>query len=394
MGSVEFPILNREVHGRRLAYLDSAATTQKPQRVVDRLTRFYELENANVHRGVHHLSEQATLAFDAARANVAAYLGVQPDEVIFTKGCTEAINLVAASWGRSLTANDRILVSGLEHHANLVPWQQTVAQVEPIPLTPEGDIDLDALSGLLDERVKLVCVTELSNAIGTRPPLRKIGEIVHGAGALLLVDGAQGLSHGPSNLREFDADFYAMSAHKSYGPMGFGALFGRAELLRAMPPYQTGGGMIRKVSFEGTTFADIPEKFEPGTPHVAGALAWSEAIDFLREQDWDQATQTEDALVRRLREGLSEIPGVRLIGAPENHAAVVSFVADWVHPHDLGTLLDQEGVAVRVGHHCCQPLMRHFGVPATCRASFGLYNVTEDVDQCLRAVHRAREIFA
>lgn len=394
MGSVEFPILNREVHGRRLAYLDSAATTQKPQRVIDRLTRFYELENANVHRGVHHLSEQATLAFDAARANVAAYLGVQPEEVIFTKGCTEAINLVAASWGRSLTANDRILVSVLEHHANLVPWQHTAAQVEPIPLTPEGDMDLDALAGLLDERVKLVCVTELSNAIGTRPPLMKISEMVHSAGALILVDGAQGLSHGPSQLREFDADFYAMSAHKSYGPMGFGALFGRAELLRAMPPYQTGGGMIRKVSFEGTTFADIPEKFEPGTPHVAGAVAWSEAIDFLREQDWNQEIERENDLVRRLREGLSEIPGVRLIGAPENHAAVVSFVADWVHPHDLGTLLDQEGVAVRVGHHCCQPLMRHFGVPATCRASFGLYNVKEDVDQCLQAVQRAREIFA
>jgi len=390
-----FPALQRTVNGKRLAYLDNAATTQRPVAVIDAMSNFYEEHNANVHRGVHLLSQEATQMYDATRLKVAKYLGVSNErQIIFTKGCTEAINLVASSFGRSFGPEDRVLVSEMEHHANMVPWQMTGATVEKIPITDLGELDLGALEEMLDDRVKMVCVTHVSNVLGTVNDVTKITLMAHQVGAKVMIDGAQALAHMPLNLSDLDVDFYSLAPHKAYGPMGVGVLFGKAELLSAMPPYQTGGSMIRKVSFEGTTFADIPERFEAGTPNVAGVVGLGVMIDVLTNLDLTAVAREEQRLAQRFASGILELGGIQVQGMALGKAGVVSFTMDNSHPHDIATILDSEGVAVRAGHHCCQPLMNRFGVHATTRASFACYNTDEDVDQALKAVRKVREIFA
>jgi cysteine desulfurase/selenocysteine lyase len=386
----EFPALRQRVNGHPLAYLDNAATTQKPERVLEAMDRYYRLDNANVHRGVHTLSQRATDAFESARHKVAAFVNAAEDaEIVFTKGCTEAINLVAASWGRAnLRAGDVVLVSQMEHHANIVPWQlaaeQSGARVEPIPVTPECELDMDALRRLLRNPVRLVAVKHVCNATGTVNPVAEVAKLARAAGALLLVDGAQALAHAPVDVRAVGADFYAMSGHKVYGPTGIGALYARRALLEAMPPYQGGGDMIREVRFEGTTFNDPPNRFEAGTPNMAGAVGFGEAVDFVREAGWSAIQAHEAHLLAYLEQALADVPGLTIHGRARQKAGIVSFTLDGAHPHDIGTILDQSGVAVRTGHHCCQPLMRHLGAPATTRASLAMYNDESDAD-ALRA---------
>jgi cysteine desulfurase/selenocysteine lyase len=389
------------VNGRPLAYLDSAATTQRPEAVIRAVDHFYRHDNANVHRGVHALSQRATDAFDAARATVARWVNAaSPDEVVFTKGCTEAVNLVAASWGRAnLRPGGAVLCSTAEHHANIVPWQLAAeavgASVAPIPIGDDGSIDLAALRGLLEKgNVQLVAVKHVCNALGTVNDVAAIARMARGAGAMTLVDGAQGLAHEPVDVQAIGADWYTMSGHKVYGPMGTGALWGRLEVLNSMPPYQGGGDMIREVSFGGTTFREAPSRFEPGTPHVPGAVGLAAALDWLRQVGVDQAARHERELAGQAEARLSAIDGVRIVGTAPGKAGIVSFVADWAHPHDLGTVLDQHAVAVRVGHHCCMPLMERLGVPATVRASFAAYSNEEDVEALVGAVVAARRIFA
>ena len=390
-----FPALNQSVHGKRLAYLDNSATTQRPESVLQAMDRFYREHNANVHRGVHYLSQVATQEYDAARLSLASYLGVADSrQIIFTKGCTEAINLVAQSFGRSFGPGDRVLVSEMEHHANLVPWQMTGATVEPIPILDDGSLDYSALEQLLDERVRMVCVTHVSNVLGTVNDVARVAQLAHSVGAKVLVDGAQALAHLRVNLSELDADFYAMAAHKAYGPMGVGALYGRASLLEAMPPFLTGGSNIRTVSFEGTTFAEIPDKFEPGTPNVAGVVGLAAMVSFLADLNLEEVAREESRLASRFKSSILELGGVQVQGSAPGKAGVVSFTLDCAHPHDVGTIMDSEGVAVRAGHHCCQPLMRRFGIHASSRASFACYNTDEDVDQAVAAVKKVMEVFA
>lgn len=395
----DFPALHQQVNGHRLTYLDNAATTQRPRRVIEALRRFDETSNANVHRGVHALSQQASDLFDEARARVRRFIHARDErEIIFTKGCTEAINLVAYAWGRAnLRPGDRVLASTMEHHSNLVPWQLACeaagASIEPIPVDDACTLDLEAFEAMLDERVKLVAVKHVCNASGTINPVAEIARLAHAVGAKVMVDGAQALAHAPVDVQALGVDFYAMAAHKVYGPTGVGALYGRRELLEAMPPFQSGGGMIRLVSFEKTTFAELPDRFEAGTPPIAAAIGFGEALAYLSEVGIDAALEVEEPLVRQAMARLSDIPGVRLIGTSPMKTAVVSFVMDSAHAHDVGTILDQHGVAIRTGHHCCQPLMRRLGVPATARASFALYNTQEDVDALIGAVQRVQEIF-
>lgn len=390
-----FPALNQSVHGKRLAYLDNSATTQRPESVLQAMDRFYREHNANVHRGVHYLSQVATQEYDAARLSLARYLGVADSrQIIFTKGCTEAVNLVAQSYGRSFGPEDRILVSEMEHHANLVPWQMTGATVEPIPILDDGSLDYSALEQLLDERVRMVCVTHVSNVLGTVNDVARIARLAHSVGAKVMADGAQALAHLRVNLAELDVDFYSMAAHKAYGPMGVGALYGRASLLEAMPPFLTGGSNIRTVSFEGTTFAEIPDKFEPGTPNVAGVVGLGAMVSFLAELNLEAVAREESRLASRFTSSILELGGVQVQGTAPGKAGVVSFTLDCAHPHDVGTIMDSEGVAVRAGHHCCQPLMRRFGIHASSRASFACYNTDEDVDQAVAAVKKVMEVFA
>lgn len=397
----QFPALDQQVRGRPLAYLDNAATTQKPWAVLRAMQMYYQHDNANVHRAVHQLSHRATRAFDDARATVAEYIhAAHPEEVIFTKGCTEAINLVAASWGRAnLQPGDQILVSTMEHHANIVPWQvaagQAGAHVRPIPITDAGEIDMDAYRQLLSERVKMVAIGHVSNALGTIHPVAEIIRLAHEFDAKVLVDGAQALLHLPVDVQALDADFYAMSAHKMLGPMGTGGLYGKKALLEAMPPYQTGGDMIRKVTFEsGTTFAGLPNKFEPGTPNVPGVVGWAAAIKWIQEAGLDALMRRETEIAIYAQEKLSEIEGLTLFGDVPEKVGIFSFVMEGAHPHDIATILDQVGVAVRPGHHCCQPLMQRFGLPATTRASLAFYNTHEDIDQLIEGLRRVQEIFA
>jgi cysteine desulfurase/selenocysteine lyase len=395
----DFPLLATTTRGKPLVYLDSAATSQKPRQVIEAGARFYETQNANIHRGVYRLSEEATLAYDAVRARVARFLNAAaPAEIVFTRGTTEGINLVAQTWGRTnLRAGDEVLVTGMEHHSNIVPWQlvaeQTGARLVAAPVTDAGELDLEAFERLLTERVKLVSVVHVSNALGTVNPVRAIVELAHARGIPVLVDGAQSAPHLGVDLQALGCDFFVCSSHKMLGPMGVGVLYGRAELLERMPPWQGGGDMIASVSFERSTWAPAPQKFEAGTPNVGGVVAFGAALDYLDAVGLDRILAHEHALLEYATPRVAEIPGVRLVGTAREKAAVLSFVMDCAHPHDIGTILDGEGVAIRAGHHCAQPLMRRLGVPATARASFALYNTTDEVDALVAALHRVRAIF-
>jgi cysteine desulfurase/selenocysteine lyase len=395
----DFPALQRTMRGKPLVYLDNAATTQKPRAVLEAERRFYEEENANVHRAVYELSERATRDYEAARERVARFLNAaEPREIVFTRGTTEAINLVAQSWGRAnLNAGDEVLVTEMEHHSNIVPWQlaceQTGARLVVAPISDEGELVRESFEKLVGKRTKLVALAHVSNALGTINPVKELAEIAHGRGALVLVDGAQAAAHRPVDVRALGADFYAFSGHKAYGPMGIGALYAPADLLEALPPWQGGGEMIRSVSFERTTYNDVPYKFEAGTPNVAGAVGLAAALDYVSKAGLQRIERHERELHDRAVAGLSRVPGVRLYGRAREKAGIVSFNVGDVHPHDAGTVLDREGVAVRTGHHCAMPVMARLGVPATCRASFALYNTGEDVDALVRALGKVNELF-
>lgn len=395
----DFPILERPVHGHRLVYLDNAATTQKPAAVIEAEARFYRETNANIHRGVHWLSQQATDAYEGARRKVQALLNArEPAEIVFTRGTTEAINLVAQSWGAAhVRAGDEILLTTMEHHSNILPWQQLCersgAVLKVVPVNDAGELELEAFEALLGARTRLFAVAHVSNALGTVNPLPQLIERAHAAGALVLVDGAQAVAHQRVDVQALGCDFYVFSGHKLYGPTGIGALWGRAELLAAMPPWQTGGGMIRTVSFERSSFAPPPERFEAGTPNIAGAVVLGAAIDYLTAIGLDRIAEHEHALLARGTATLAAIPGLRPIGTAAHKAGILSFVVDGIHPHDLGTILDTEGVAIRAGHHCAMPLMTRFGIPGTARASFGLYNIDADIAALAAAIEKAQDMF-
>jgi cysteine desulfurase/selenocysteine lyase len=396
----DFPILKQTVHGNPLVYLDNAATTQKPQAVLDALTRYYTTMNANVHRGVHQLSERATQEYEGARAKVQRFIGAaEPREIIFVRGITEAINLVAQTYGRkNIQLGDEIIISAMEHHSNIVPWQilceEKGATLRVIPINDEGELLLDEFERLLNPRTKLVSVVHVSNSLGTVNPVKRIIELAHSRNVPVLLDGAQSAPHMPVNVQELDCDFYTFSGHKIFGPTGIGVLYGKAKLLEAMPPYQGGGDMISSVTFEKTTYNVLPYKFEAGTPDIAGAIGLGAALDYLRGLGWDAVMAHEHELLDYATTAVSEIPGLRLIGTAKDKASVLSFVLEGVHPHDLGTVLDREGIAIRTGHHCTQPLMDRFGVPATARASFALYNTKEEIDALVRGLHKVQEVFA
>ncbi len=396
----DFPVLSGLANGKPLIYLDNAATSQKPQQVVKALSTFYEKENANIHRGVHELSQRATLAYEQARSNLQRFLNAaDPHEIVFVRGTTEAINLVATTFGRSrLGPGDEIVVSAMEHHSNIVPWQLACeiagAGLRVIPMSDAGELDLDAYRALLTDRTKLVAVVHISNSLGTVNPVSELASIAHEHDVPILVDGAQAAPHMPIDVQALGADFYALSGHKMFGPTGIGVLYGRAKLLESLPPYQGGGEMIRSVSFEKTTYAPLPAKFEAGTPHIAGAIGLGAAVDYIRGLSWDWIQQHEHDLLEYATGALEQIPGVRIVGTARDKAAVLSFVMDGVHAHDIGTILDQEGIAIRTGHHCTQPVMTRLGLPATARASFAFYNTRAEVDALVTGVERVREVFA
>jgi cysteine desulfurase/selenocysteine lyase len=395
----DFPILSQTVHGKKLVYFDSAASAQKPRPVIDALVRAYETEYANVHRGVHYLSQRATDAMEAAREKVRAFLNAaDTSEIIFVRGATEGINLVASSWGRAnLKAGDEIIVSAIEHHSNIVPWQligeQTGAKLRVVPVDDSGTLDMAAYRKLFSQRTRIVAITHVSNALGTVTPIAEIIRLAHGHGVPVLVDGCQAAPHMPVDVRAIDADFYVFSGHKLYGPSGIGVLYGKAALLDAMPPYQGGGEMIDSVTFEKTTYADLPFKFEAGTPHIAGAIGLGAAVDYVTGIGLEHIREYEDALLAYATERLRAINSLRIIGTAADKTAILSFVLEGVHPHDIGTILDREGVAVRTGHHCAQPIMDRFDIPATVRMSLGLYNTREEVDALVAAIGRVQEIF-
>jgi cysteine desulfurase/selenocysteine lyase len=395
----DFPILARKVNGKPLVYLDNAATAQKPQVVIDTLDRFYREENSNVHRGVHFLSQLATEEYEKARVTVQRFLNAaEPREIVFVRGTTEGINLVASTFGRSnVNAGDEVLISAMEHHSNIVPWQilceEKSARLRIAPINEAGEIELDEFEKLLTPRTKLVAVVHLSNALGTLNPVRTIIEMAHRRNVPVLLDGAQAAPHLKVDVRELDCDFYVFSGHKLYGPTGIGVLYGKSALLEAMPPYQGGGEMISSVTFEKTTYNTIPNKFEAGTPHVAGAVGLAAAIDYFSALDREAVEVYERDLLSYATRALLEIPGLRIIGTAREKAGVISFVLDRIHPHDIGTIVDQEGIAIRTGHHCAQPVMDRFGVPATARASLAFYNTKEDIDALVTSLHKVHEVF-
>ncbi len=396
----DFPILHQEVNGKPLVYLDNGATTQKPQSVIDTVAGYYANDNSNVHRAAHALSDRATSAFEESRKKVSILINSPtPEQVIWTRGTTEAINLVASSWGsQNLNQGDRIVVSVMEHHSNIVPWQllaeRTGAEVVPVPITPEGELDMDALRGVLNERVKLVAIGHVSNALGTVNPVQEIARLAHTVGALVLVDGAQGPSHLFVDVQELECDFYAFSGHKLFGPTGIGVLWGKAELLNQMPPYQGGGEMIERVSFEGTTFNAAPFRFEAGTPNIAGVIGLGAAVDYLNSLDRQAAFAHEDQVIGYARERAGQIAGMQVIGRAKQSIGILSFLIDGAHPSDIGMLLDQQGIAVRAGHHCTQPLMQFLKIPGTARASFSFYNTKEEVDCLFNALEKVQSMFA
>ncbi|HTP53224.1 MAG TPA: cysteine desulfurase [Anaeromyxobacteraceae bacterium] len=395
----EFPILSQKVHGRPLVYLDSGATAQKPQRVIDAVSHFYAHDNANVHRGVYALAERATAAYERARARVAHFLGAgDPKEIVFVRGATEALNLVAQAFGRkNVGAGDEILVTAMEHHSNIVPWQMLAeekgARLEVAPVDDRGVLLLDELERRIGPRTRIVALTHVSNALGTVNPVAKVVEMAHRRGAAVVVDGAQAAPHLAVNVAELGCDFYVFSGHKVFGPTGIGVLYGKAARLEAMPPWQGGGDMILSVTFERTLYNRIPYKFEAGTPHAAGAVGLGAALEWLGELDRSSMEAHERDLLQYGTEQLSRVPGLRIIGTAPEKVAVFSFVLEGVHPHDVGTILDREGVAIRAGHHCAQPLMQRFGVPATVRASLALYNTRAEIDALVRGISRVREMF-
>ena len=395
----DFPILHQRIHGKPLAFLDSAASAQKPRAVIEAMSRFYESDYANIHRGVYELSERATCAFEGARETVRRFLNAGvAREIVFVRGTTEAINLVAHAWGREhVAAGDEILITHMEHHSNIVPWQllcqEKKAQLRVAPVDDRGALLMGEFEKLLSPRTKIVAVAHVSNAVGTVNPVAEIVDLAHERGVPVLVDGAQAVPHGRVDVRALGCDFYVFSGHKVFGPSGIGVLYGKAELLESMPPYQGGGEMILSVSFEETTYKKIPHRFEAGTPDIAGAVGLGAALDYVTALDPGELAAHERHLLAYATEELSKLPGLRLIGTAPKRSAVVSFVLEGVHPHDVGTILDQEGIAVRAGHHCAQPLMERFGVPATVRASIALYNHKADVDALVAGLHRVGEVF-
>ena len=395
----DFPILGRQVHGRPLVYLDNAASTQKPRAVAAAISGCYDEYYANVSRGVHTLSQRSTEERERARETVRRFLGAQsPEEIVFVRGATEAINLVAQSWGRrNVGPGDEVLVTEMEHHSNLVPWQLLCAErgatLRWVPIDDRGDLRMEEFDRLLSDRTRLVAVAHVSNALGTVNPVAEIVAKAHRAGAAVLVDGAQAVPNLAVDVQALGCDFYAFSGHKVYGPSGIGALYGRREILEAMPPWQGGGGMIQTVSLAGSTWAGPPHRFEAGTPHIEGAIGLAAALDYVAGLGLERIAAWESALLALATERLAAIPGLRLLGTARHKAAVLSFTLDGVHPHDVGTILDREGIAVRAGHHCAQPVMERFAVPATTRASFGLYNTADEVEALAAALVRVRELF-
>ena len=396
----DFPILDQMVNGKPLVYLDNAATTQKPQVVIDALVNYYTSDNSNVHRGVHTLSQRATEDFDMGRSKARQFLNAASDqEIIFVKGTTDGINLVAQSYARpNLGEGDDIIISTMEHHSNIIPWQvlcqEKGAHLRVIPISDAGELLIDEYEKLLTPRTKLVAITHVSNVLGTVNPIEQIVEIAHNRGVPVLVDGAQAVPHMAVDVQKLGCDFYVFSGHKIYGPTGIGVLYGKSELLEAMPPYQLGSEMIKSVTFEHTIYNDLPFKFEPGTPHIAGVIGMGAAIDYLNGIGMDRIDAYEHDLLEYGMECLSGIDGVQLIGTAPGKSSVMSFVMDSAHPHDIGTILDTEGVAVRTGHHCAQPLMHRFGVPATARASLSFYNTKDEIDLLVKAIDRVIEVFS
>ena len=396
----EFPVLKQKVHGKPLVYLDSAATSQKPQAVIDAIRKFYEVDCANIHRGVHELSQRSTAAYEQTRAKAKQFLNARSKtELIFVRGATEAINLVAQSWGRKcVKPGDEIIVSALEHHSNIVPWQMLCeekgATLRVIPMNDCGELLLEEYAKLLSPRTRMVAVSHVSNALGTIDPVAEIIAMAHKAGALALIDGAQAVPHIKVDVQALDADFYAFSGHKVFGPTGIGMLYGKAKLLNAMPPYQGGGDMIRTVTFEKTTYNDLPYKFEAGTPDISGGIGLGAALDYVNRIGLDKIAAYEHELLLYGTHALCEIPGLRMIGTAREKAAVLSFVMEGVHPHDIGTVLDRMGIAVRTGHHCAQPVMDRFGIAATTRASLAFYNTAAEIDALAAGLGKVKEMFA
>jgi cysteine desulfurase/selenocysteine lyase len=393
----DFPGLHQQARGLALAYLDNAATTQRAGTVIEAVDGFYRRDNANVHRGVYELAERATAAYDAARESVRSFINAgSTREIVFVRGTTEAINLVAQSYGQTLHEGDEIVLTAMEHHANIVPWQllreRAGVVIRVLPMNDRGELMIDQLEDLINARTRLVGVVHVSNALGTINPVKRIIETAHAHDVPVLIDGAQAMAHMPVDVQALDCDFYCFSGHKMFGPTGIGVLYGREALLESMPPYQGGGEMIRSVSFEETIYADLPLKFEAGTPHIAGAVGLSAAIDYLRGLDLEAAEGYEHQLLEYATDRLSGIDGLRIIGEAARKVPVLSMHMADVHPHDLGTILDRRGIAVRAGHHCTMPAMRFFGVPATARASLSFYNTTEEVDRLIDALHYAREV--
>lgn len=393
----DFPVLDQQAHGKPLVYLDNAATTQKPNRVIEAIDYYYRWDNANVHRAVHQLSGRATREYEAARDKIQHFISAaHREEIVFVRGTTEAINLVAQSFGRRLQKGDEILISHMEHHSNIVPWQilceQTEAVLKVAPISDTGELLLEEYEKLLSPRTRLVAMTHVSNALGTVNPVQKIVDLAHAHGIPVLLDGAQAVPHMPVNVQEIDCDFYAFSSHKMMGPTGIGVLYGKREWLEAMPPYQGGGDMILSVSFDKTLYNDLPYKFEAGTPHIAGAIGFGAAIDYLEEIGMENVARYEQELSAYATQALTQIPGLQLIGTAKEKVGVLSFVLDGIHPHDIGTILDHEGIAIRTGHHCAQPIMDYFSIPATARASLALYNTRAEVDALAAGIKRVEEL--
>ena len=395
----DFPILASRVYGKPLVYLDNAASTQKPSSVIEAIRHYYTAEHSNVHRGVHYLSELATQKYEASRVKVQKYLNAGSErEIIFVRGATEAINLVAATYGKmKLKPSDEVLITGLEHHSNIVPWQMICeekgADLRVVPIDDNGDIILDEFNRLLSGKTKIAAISHISNALGTVNPIKQMIEMAHRKGVPVLIDGAQAVPHLRVDVRDLDADFYVFSSHKVFGPTGIGILYGKTQLLESMPPYQGGGDMIKSVAFEKTIFNDIPYKFEAGTPHIEGAIGLGAAIDYVNLLDWKYVQEYERMLLQFAEEEISGIDGLKIIGTAKEKAGVISFVLEGIHPHDIGTILDREGIAIRTGHHCAQPVMQRFGIPATARASFALYNTREEVRALVRGIQKVKEVF-
>jgi cysteine desulfurase/selenocysteine lyase len=396
----DFPVLSQTVNGQPLVYLDNGASSQVPQLVIDRGSKYLEEEHSNIHRGVHYLSQHATTAYEAAREKIKRFINArEAKECIFVRGTTEGVNLVAHSYGRKFIGEgDEILVSQMEHHSNIIPWQMIAdergARIRMIPMNERGELIIDEYENLLNERTRIVAVTHVSNSLGTINPIKEMTATAHKFGVPVCVDGAQSVPHFPVDVQDLDCDFFAFSGHKMFGPTGSGVVYGKREWLDQMPPYQTGGGMIRTVTFEGTTFAPIPDKFEAGTPAIAAGIGLGAAVDYINSIDFEAAAAYEHELLDYATERLAAIPGVKIIGTAAKKASVLSFTIENIHPHDIGTILDQSGIAVRAGHHCAQPVMQFFDVPATARASFAFYNTREEVDKLADAVEKVIEVFA